>query len=106
MGILITEGVRGEGGILRNKAGDRFMEQYAPTLLDLAPRDMVSRAILTEIKAGRGIRGDGKIDDFPLEKFDTVKCRMLPRQVTEKTTDLYLASIHVKGKKPYSKKGP
>ncbi len=64
LGILISEAVRGEGGILRNRDGKRFMETYTPALLDLAPRDIVSRSIITEIRAGRGIRGDRKIDDY------------------------------------------
>jgi succinate dehydrogenase / fumarate reductase flavoprotein subunit len=57
LGILITEGVRGEGGVLRNDHGERFMERYAPTMKDLASRDVVSRAINNEIKEGRGING-------------------------------------------------
>ncbi|MDE0311455.1 MAG: FAD-binding protein, partial [Caldilineaceae bacterium] len=57
MGILITEGVRGEGGILRNRDGERFMERYAPNLKDLASRDVVSRAIYLEVRDNKGIEG-------------------------------------------------
>ncbi|OGA17055.1 MAG: succinate dehydrogenase flavoprotein subunit [Betaproteobacteria bacterium RIFCSPLOWO2_02_FULL_66_14] len=66
-GVLITEGVRGEGGYLLNKDGDRFMERYAPNARDLASRDVVSRAMTTEIKEGRGC---GEHGDHVLLKLD------------------------------------
>jgi succinate dehydrogenase / fumarate reductase flavoprotein subunit len=76
-GILVTEAVRGEGGILRNKDGERFMERYDPQKMELSTRDVVARAIYTEAKEGRGTEHGGAFLDISHKPADYVK-RKLP----------------------------
>ena len=75
-GILVTEAVRGEGGVLRNKDGERFMERYDPEKMDLSTRDVVARAIYTEAKEGRGTEHGGAYLDISHKPADYVKKKL------------------------------
>jgi len=75
-GILVTEAVRGEGGILRNKVGERFMERYDPKKMELSTRDVVARAIYTEVKQGRGTEHGGAYLDISHKPAEYVKKKL------------------------------